>query len=57
MHEVPVLIRYYQSIVSKFKHRFLIILLFLLAVILLAAYVTGLLGVIVKEVVWRLSNI
>ena len=45
------------SLMNKFKHKFLIILLFILAVILLAAYVTGLLGVIVKEVVWRLSNI
>ena len=42
---------------SKFRHRLLIILLFILAVILLAAYVTGLLGVVVEEVVWRLSNI
>ena len=36
---------------SKFRHRLLIILLFILAVILLAAYATGLLGVVVEEVV------
>jgi len=42
---------------SKFRHRLLIILLCILAVILLVAYGTGLLGVVVEEVVWRLSNI
>ena len=45
------------SLMNKFKHKFLIILLFILAVILLAAYATGLLGVVVEELVWRLSNI
>ena len=42
---------------SKFKQKLLIILLLILAVILVFAYATGLLGVIVEEVVWRLSNI
>jgi hypothetical protein len=45
------------SLMSKFKHRLLIILLCTLAVILVFAYATGLLGVVVEEVVWRLSNI
>ena len=45
------------GLMSTFKHRLLIILLFILAVMLLAAYATGLLGVVVEEVVWRLSNI
>ena len=45
------------SLMSKFKQRLLTILLCILAVILLAAYATGLLGVVVEEVVWRLSNI
>jgi len=45
------------SLMNKFKHKFLMILLFILAVILLAAYATGLLGVVVEELVWRLSNI
>jgi len=45
------------SLMSKFKQRLLIILLCTLAVILLAAYATGLLAVVVEEVVWRLSNI
>ena len=42
---------------SKFRHRLLIILLCTLAVILVFAYATGLLGVVVEEVVWQLSNI
>jgi hypothetical protein len=42
---------------SKFKYRFVIILLSILAIILVLAYATGLLGVVVEEVVWRLSNI
>jgi|TARA_B110000305_G_C19032425_1_gene444357 hypothetical protein len=42
---------------SKFKYRFVIILLSILAIILVFAYATGLLGVVVEEVVWRLSNI
>jgi len=42
---------------SKFKYRFAIILLSILAIILVFAYATGLLGVVVEEVVWRLSNI
>jgi flagellar basal body-associated protein FliL len=42
---------------SKFKHRLLIIMLSILAVVLVLAYATGLLGVVVEEVVWRLSNI
>ena len=42
---------------SKFRQRLLIILLCILAVILLVAYGTGLLAVVVEEVVWRLSNI
>ena len=42
---------------SKFRHRVLIILIFVLAVILVFAYATGLLGVVVEELVWRLSNI
>ena len=41
----------------QFRHRVLIILFCILAVILLVAYGTGLLGVVVEEVVWRLSNI
>jgi len=45
------------SLMSKFKHRLLIILLCILAVTLVFAYATGLLGVVVEEVVWRLSNI
>ena len=42
---------------SKLKQRLLIILLCILAVILVFAYATGLLGVVVEEVVWQLSNI
>jgi hypothetical protein len=42
---------------SKFKHRLLIIMLAILAVVLILANATGLLGVVVEEVVWRLSNI
>ena len=42
---------------SKFKQKLLIILLLILAVILVFAYATGLLGVVAEEVVWRLSNI
>jgi len=42
---------------TKFKYRFVIILLSILAIILVFAYATGLLGVVVEEVVWRLSNI
>ena len=45
------------SLMSKFRHRLLIILLCTLAVILAFAYATGLLGVVVEEVVWQLSNI
>ena len=45
------------SLMSKFKHRLLIILLCTLAVILVFAYATGLLGVVVEELVWWLSNI
>ena len=44
-------------LMSKFKHRLLIILLCTLAVILVFAYATGLLGVVVEELVWWLSNI
>ena len=46
-----------HSLMSKFKQRLLIILLCILAVTLVFAYATGLLGVVVEEVVWRLSNI
>ena len=42
---------------SKFRQRLLIILLCILAVTLVFAYATGLLAVVVEEVVWRLSNI
>ena len=42
---------------SRFKYRLLITLLFILAVTLVFAYATGLLGVVLEEVVWRLSNI
>ena len=42
---------------SKLRKRVLIILLFILAVILVAAYGTGLLEVVVEELVWQLSNI
>ena len=45
------------TLMSKFRHRVLIILLLILAVILLFVYATGLLGVIVEELVWRLSNV
>jgi len=45
------------TLMSKFKHRLLIILLCTLAVTLVFAYATGLLGIVVEEVVWRLSNI
>ena len=45
------------TLMSKFRHRLLIILFCILAVILLVAYATGLLAVVVEEVVWRLSNI
>jgi len=45
------------TLMSKFKYRFVIILISILAIILVFAYATGLLGVVVEEVVWRLSNI
>ena len=45
------------TLMSKLRHRVLIILLLILAVILVFAYATGLLEVIVEEFVWRLSNI
>ena len=45
------------SLMSKFKQRLLTILFCILAVILLVTYATGLLGVVVEEVVWQLSNI
>ena len=45
------------TLMSKFRHRLLIILFCIFAVILLVAYATGLLAVVVEEVVWRLSNI
>ena len=41
----------------QFRHRVLIILFCILAVILVFAYATGLLGVVMEEVVWQLSNI
>ena len=40
---------------SKFKHRLLIILPCTLAVILLAAYATGLLGVVIEAAIFRLK--
>jgi len=45
------------SLMSKLKHKLLTILFCILAVTLVFAYATGLLGVVVEEVVWRLSNI
>ena len=45
------------TLMSKFKHRLLIIMLSILAVVMVLAYATGLLEVVVEEVVWRLSNI
>ena len=46
-----------KKMMGQLRKRFLIILCSLLVGILLIAYLTGILGVIVEELIWRLSNI
>jgi len=46
-----------KKMMGQLRKRFLIISCSLLVGILLIAYLTGILGVIVEELIWRLSNI
>ncbi len=46
-----------KKMMGQLRKRFLIILCSLLVGILLISYLTGILGVIVEELIWRLSNI
>ena len=46
-----------KKIMGQLRKRFLTISCFILVGTLLIAYLTGILGVIVEELIWRLSNI